>query len=394
MPVLSGLNSHFISSFPQQFASVLVTIGGLVIACTKQNGSATIAAGYLDGIANGLVFAPFMALAAELSMPYTRGVNATSTEQLCFSIGIFLQIIYTTSWSYNVYNVYNEFSAENMKGVLSTIFGFLALIFGSFMTIESPVLMLANNDEAGAMDALRRLQNPAVMTQETYEQLAEHKRYLAANKDMTLGQSISQALPTFLRLGYLRALNAMSFSSFVVFTLSLSIYLGYGLGGTEGWYIAFALCRWLGSLISTFGADSLGRKKPTLLGLLLASAISFAIGGQYGFYNYMSGVTILLLIFSFFAALAFTPSSAYIAEAYPLGVKQHFISFTFIVEMFVFLIIRVCDFNLMQGYNYFYIMGGMYLGGFILYCISLPETRRMTMRGAQEQFSRFMNTRF
>lgn len=108
----------------------------------------------------------------------------------------------------------------------------------------------------------------------------------------------------------------------------------------------------------------------------------------------MSGVTILLLIFSFFAALAFTPSSAYIAEAYPLGVKQHFISFTFIVEMFVFLIIRVCDFNLMQGYNYFYIMGGMYLGGFILYCISLPETRRMTMRGAQEQFSRFMNTRF
>lgn len=175
-------------------------------------------------------FCSFMALAAELSMPYTRGVNATSTEQLCFSIGIFLQIIYTTSWSYNVYNVYNEFSAENMKGVLSTIFGFLALIFGSFMTIESPVLMLANNDEAGAMDALRRLQNPAVMTQETYEQLAEHKRYLAANKDMTLGQSISQALPTFLRLGYLRALNAMSFSSFVVFTLSLSIYLGYGLG--------------------------------------------------------------------------------------------------------------------------------------------------------------------
>ncbi|XP_017017940.1 glucose transporter GlcP [Drosophila kikkawai] len=392
--VTCGLTNKVPKKMVLQFASVLVTIGGLVIACTHQNGSGTVAACYLDGIANGLVFAPFMALAAEVSVAYKRGINATSTEQLCYGIGILLQIVYSTSWSYGYYTTYNDFTAENMKGVLSTIYGFLALLLGTFMTIESPVLMLANNDESGAIDALRRLQKPAVLTDETYEQLAEHKRYLAENKSMTLKESIGQAMPTFLRLAYLRALNAMSLSSFVIITLMLSIYLSYGLSSAQGFYIAFAFCRWLGTLISAFTADCLGRKKPMVVGLLVAACLSFGIGGRYGFGNYMSGVTILILFFAFFSGIAFTPSSAYIAEAYPLGVKQHFISFTFIVEMFVFLIIQVCDYNLMQGYNYFYIMGGMYIGGFILGCVSFPETRMMTMRGAQEQFSRFINMRF
>ncbi|KAH8235157.1 hypothetical protein KR032_009376 [Drosophila birchii] len=392
--VTCGLTNKVPKKMVLQFSSVLVAIGGLVIACTHHNGSGTIAACYLDGIANGLVFAPFMALAAEVSVAYKRGMNATNMEQLSFGIGILLQIIYVSTWSYGGYTTYNDFTSENLKGVLSTIFGFLALIMGTFMTIESPVLMLANNDESAAIDALRRLQKPAVLTDETYEQLAEHKRYLAENKDLTLSQSIKQAMPTFLRLAYLRALNAMSLSSFVITTLALSIYLAYGLSSAQGWYIAFAFCRWLGTLFTGLSTDCLGRKKPTLLGLLVTAVLAFAIGGQYGFYNYMDGVTLLLLGFAFFSGVAFTPSSAYITEAYPLGVKQHFISFTFIVEMFVYLIIQVCDYNLMQGYNYFYIMGGMYVGGFILVFISFPETKLMTMRGAQEQFSRFLNPRF
>ncbi|KAH8266092.1 hypothetical protein KR038_003002 [Drosophila bunnanda] len=392
--ITCGLTNKVPKKMVLQFSSVLVIIGGLVIACTHQNGSGTIAGCYLDGIANGLVFAPFMALAAEVSVAYKRGIYATSMEQLSFGVGILLQIVYTSSWSYNSYTQYNEFTAENMKGVLSTIYGFLALLLGTFMTIESPVLMLAKNDEAGAIDALRRLQKPTVLTDETYEQLAEHKRYLAENKSLTLGQSIGQAMPTFLRLAYLRALNAMSLSSFVIFTLALSIFLGHGLSNAQAWYIGFAFCRWLGTLFTSVFTDSLGRKKPTLVGLLVSACLAFAIGGKYGFYTYMSGVSILLLFFAFFAGVAFTPSSAYISEAYPLGVKQHFISLTFIVEMFVFLIIQVCDYNLSQGYNYFYIMGGMYVGGFILACVSFPETRLMTMRGAQEQFSRFLNTRF
>ncbi|XP_052846069.1 solute carrier family 2, facilitated glucose transporter member 7 [Drosophila gunungcola] len=389
-----ALANKVAKKFVLLFASVLVAVGGLIIACSHNNGPATVAACYLDGLANGLIFAPFVALAGEIAVPYMRGKVSASLEQLCFGTGILLQIVYVSSWTYSTYTSYKDFTAENMKGVLSAIYGFMALILGWFMTIESPVLMLVNNDEQGAIDALRRLQKPSVLSEETYDQLAEHKRYLAQNKDMSLGQSISQALPTFIRLAYLRVLNAMSLSSHVIIALALSIYASYGLASAQGWYIGFALCRWLGTFIPSCFMESLGRKNPTVFGLLLCCGMSFALGSQYDLYTLLSNVTILLMVFQFFAGMASTATSAYLSEAYPLGVKQHFIAFTFVTEMFVFLIISVCDFNLMQGYNYFYVMGGMYLTGFLLGIMTLPETKMLTLRGAQQRFSSFVNLRF
>ncbi|KAH8378986.1 hypothetical protein KR009_002446, partial [Drosophila setifemur] len=389
-----ALTNKVAKKFVLLFASLLVTIGGLVIACTKNNGSATVAGCYLDGIANGLVFAPFVALAGEVSVPYKRGSVATNMEQLCYGIGILLQIIYASTWSYGSY-YYTSFSPEMLKGILSTVYGVLGLALGYFMTIESPVLMLVNNDEQGAIDALRRLQKPHTLTEETYDQLAEHKRYIAMNKEMSLGESISQAIPSFIRLALLRALNAMSISLYVSYCLTFSILISYGLGGSKGWYVAFAFCRWLGNCIPSFWADSLGRKKPILLGLLVAGGLAFAIGSQYKLYKYLDGVTVMILIFEFFAGMAFTGTSAYLSEAYPLGVKQHFIAFTFIVEMLVFLIIGVIDFNLYSaGSDYFYAVGALYLVGFIMGVLTLPETKWLTLRGAQERFSRFLNTRF
>ncbi|XP_043648465.1 solute carrier family 2, facilitated glucose transporter member 5-like [Drosophila teissieri] len=389
--VTMALTNKVAKKYVLQFASVLVAIGGLIIACTHNNGAGTTAACYLDGIANGLVFAPFMALVGEISVPYMRGRTSASLEQLCFGSGIFIQILYV---SYSSPPYYNDFTTENTKGVLSTIFGVLALIIGSFKTIESPVLMLANNDEQAAIDALRRLQKPAVLTEETYELLAEHKRYLAYNKDMSKGESISKALPTFLRLAYLRVLNAMSISSYVANTYAIAIILSNGLAHLNSWYVGFGLCRLLGTLIPSFCMESLGRKKPAVFGLLVSCGLAFAVGSQYNVYAYMSQVSVLIMIFEFFAGLAFSSNSAYLAEAYPMGVKQHFIGFTFVTEIFVFLIINVCDFKFVYAHNYFYAMGAMYLAGFILGVLTLPETRRMTLRGAQEQFSSFVNFRF
>ncbi|KAH8305292.1 hypothetical protein KR018_012025 [Drosophila ironensis] len=377
-----------------QFASLLVTIGGLVIACTKNNAGATVAGCYLDGIANGLVFAPFLALAGEVAVPYIRGKISVGLDHFCFTCGILFQILYTSTWSNGSLNR-NEFTAENLKGTLSAVYGIVALALGTFMTIESPVLLLVNNDEQGALDALRRLQKPSVLTEESYEQLAEHKRYLAANKDMSVGQSIGQAMPTFLRLAFLRALSAMSISSYVAYTFAFSVYLSYGWQDAKAWFVGFAFCRWLGCCIPAYTMDCIGRKTTLLLGLFVSCCLAFAVGVQYDWTHAFQGVTALVLVFEVFAGMAFTSTSAYLSEAYPLQVKQHFIAFTFIVEMLVFLIIRVIDFNVyFGGSRYFYAVGGMYLFGFIMGCVSLPETRLMTLRGAQEQFRSLLNLRF
>ncbi|EDW40963.1 uncharacterized protein LOC6605136 [Drosophila sechellia] len=378
------------------FSSILVMIGGILIASTKHNGDATLAASYLDGIANGLVFAPFMALAGEVSVSYMRGLVSASIEQMCFGLGIFLQIIYTSSWNSAAYPSYNSFSAENMKGVLSIIYGFLALIIGSLLCIESPVIMLAkNNDEQGAIDALRRLQRPYTLTNETFEQLAEHKKYLAQNKELSMGQSIGQALPTFIRLAFLRGLNAMSISKFVMigFLYSLASPFGY-VSISVGWFIGFGICRWMGNFIATFCMESCGRKKPTLLGLIVCSVMSFVVAAQFNIFSYNTGNVIMLLVFELFAGIAFTATSPYLSEAFPLEVKQHFISFTFIVEMLVFIVLTMIRWSFTGGANYFYVMGGLYLFGFFFGLVCLPETRRTTLREAQNKFSKFISMGF
>ncbi|KAH8361458.1 hypothetical protein KR084_002865 [Drosophila pseudotakahashii] len=376
------------------FSSMLVMIGGIVIASTRNNGSAQMAGSYLDGIANGLVFAPFMALAGEVSVSYMRGLVSASIEQMCFGLGIFLQIVYTSSWNTSgIYN-YNSFSAENMKGVLSAIYGLLALIIGSLLCIESPVIMLAkNNDEQGAIDALRRLQRPYTLTNETFEQLAEHKKYLAQNKELSTSQSIAQALPTFIRLVLLRGLNAMSISTFVRFTLLYIIQQQYIAGSLE-WIIGFGICRWMGNFIATFCMESVGRKKTTVLGLIVCSVFAFVVAGQYNIYNRASGNASMLLTFQLSAGVAFTATSPYLAEAYPLGVKQHFIAFTFIAEMLVFIVLGLITWNPLAGADYFWVMGGLYLFGFFFAILFLPETRRTTLREAQEKFRRFFSPRF
>jgi len=283
-----------------------------------------------------------------------------------------------------------------MKGVLSIIYGFLALIIGSLLCIESPVIMLAkNNDEQGAIDALRRLQRPYTLTNETFEQLAEHKKYLAQNKELSMGQSIGQALPTFIRLVFLRGLNAMSISKFVMIGFVYSFASPYGyVSPSVGWFIGFGVCRWMGNFIATFCMESCGRKKPTLLGLIVCSVMSFVVAGQFNIFTYNTGNNIMLLVFELFAGIAFTATSPYLSEAFPLEVKQHFISFTFIGEMLVFLVLTLIRWSSSGGANYFYVMGGLYLFGFFFGLVCLPETRRTTLREAQDKFSKFISMGF
>ncbi|XP_039487438.1 facilitated glucose transporter protein 1 [Drosophila santomea] len=378
------------------FSSMLVMIGGILIASTKNSGNATLAACYLDGIANGLVFAPIMALAGEVSVSYMRGLVSASIDQMCFGLGIFLQIIYSSLWISTGYQSYSSFSAENMKGVLSIIYGFFALIIGSLLCIESPVIMLAkNNDEQGAIDALRRLQRPYTLTNETFEQLAEHKKYLAQNKDLSMGQSIGQAVPTLIKLVLLRGLNAMSISKFVELGFVYSLGNTYVYGSfSVGWFIGFGVCRWMGNFIATFCMESCGRKKPTLLGLIVCSVLSFVVAGQLNIFTYDTGNTIMLLVFELFAGIAFTATSPYLSEAFPLEVKQHFISFTFIAEMLVFIVLTLIRWSFSGGANYFYVMGGLYLFGFFFGIVCLPETRRTTLREAQDKFSKFISLGF
>ncbi|KAH8415518.1 hypothetical protein KR222_001632 [Zaprionus bogoriensis] len=365
------------------FCSALVLIGGIVRAATRYNLEAIEAALYLDGIANGLAFAPTLALIGEVSVPFMRGKLGGSIEQTCFMTGFFIQIVYVTAWGVS----FSSFTVDQLHGILSAIYGLIALIMTALLTIESPVIMLANGEEQQAIDALRRLQRPFTITNETYALLEEHKRYLAQNKDLSLMQSVLCALPAFLRISYLRILNAMSLSVTVYYALLLS--LRYNTRSSYVWqFTVFGICRWLGATIVGMSLDSAGRKKPTLLGLLVVGGFSFGVASIVSDYPYGPVTTIfpLLCIIQLFAGFAFVGTSAYLTEAYPLGVKQHFIGFTFIMELLVFIIIGAIPFSLQGEPIFFYIFAVFCVLGSLLGIWCLPETRGCTLREAQDKF--------
>lgn len=353
--------------FTQLFSSALVLIGGIVNVSSHYDLDALTASLYLNGIANGLLFAPTLALAGEVAAFYMRGKFAASTEQLSFNLGILLQ---TLLYDYlkPSYNHSDGFNPETVHGIIDCVFGFFGLCFAALLFIESPVDLLVAGREMAATDAVRRLQRD-FPPHSDLQQMQEHKLYVAQSERLTTEQSFVQAAPIFFKLGILRALNAMSISTYV-FDL---------LYRWNGDYIVFAVCRLVGSFCGSIFVDVLGRKALTLVGLLISGG--FAVGAATQLRVSRIIVCILICFFQFFCGLAFTPSSAYLSEAYPLKVKQNFISFTFMIELLVFIILSICD-----PFEYFlYVIGGFSLTAFLLGILALPETRRTTLREAQHR---------
>lgn len=346
----------------------MVLIGGIVNVSSHYNVDALTAGLYLNGIANGLLFAPTLALAGEQAAFYMRGKFTTCTEQLSFNIGIVVQILLCDTWRPS-HNHYDSINPETMHWIFNCLFGFTGLCCAAFLFIESPVDLLVAGREMAANDAVRRLQCDPTPYNDFY-QLQEHRSYIAQNDELTREQSFVQACPILIKLSILRALNAISISCFMFDIL-------YYCNGS---YIIFGICRCIGSIFSSTFVDSLGRKGLTLAGLLIASIFAYTIGGLM-FYPY-NNKFMLLCFFQLFCGIAFAPSSAYISEAYPLKVKQSFISFTFMIELVVFIIFSICD----PIQEFWYVIGGIYTATFVLGIWCLPETHRTTLREALQKF--------
>ncbi|XP_034483277.1 probable plastidic glucose transporter 3 isoform X2 [Drosophila innubila] len=362
------------------FCSMLVLIGGIVNCSTHYNLDALEANLYLNGIANGLVFAPTLALAGELAVFYMRGKISTSIEQLSFNLGIFVQVMLSSGYSSSSYHSAG-YNPERVSGIIAAVLGFMGLVIGAFLFVESPVDLVASGREQAATDALRRLQRHRAPSDQTLAQLEEHKRYVADNERLSKEKSFRCATPAFIKLCLLRGLNAVCISSFFFEMIyrANSVYLW----GQEH-FILFGACRLLGSVLASIFVDFLGRKIPLLVGLAGSTSFAFAAGSEVVF-GYRNTET-WLYTFQFFAGLTFTISSAYLSEAYPLKVKQSFISFTYIIEMVVFIIIGTSD--LID--EFLYIIGGLLAAAFFLSIVWMPETRRTTLRGAQQKFRGFI----
>ncbi|XP_037934128.1 uncharacterized protein LOC119668624 [Teleopsis dalmanni] len=373
----------------------LVMVGGIILLIRSLDFDAIIAARYIDGIATGLTFVPGIVLISEEAVSYMRGKFVVLIDSLSFTFGIWIQILIRTS--YNDYFA-QSFNIIKMQGVLSIICGVCAFVSIYFL-IESPVLQVVQNKEEDALKGLTNLQRPSIRTQETYALLEEHKRYVAYNNEMPIQESFIKGLPALLKLCILRALGALTFS----YLTNAAFFFGSSINQftTSNTILVlpfqlFCHLRLLGTLIGYFTVDSIGRKLPMLVGVLICGGL--AVGVAINFSDEMNildeskmkVISYLLYVFQFFAGLIITSSSAYLSEAFPLAAKPYNISVTFIFEMVVHCIIAATAISFPVFFAYFIATVVLYFAFVIFGFLCLPETKNATLLEAQQQFEKFL----
>ncbi|XP_002135013.2 uncharacterized protein [Drosophila pseudoobscura] len=389
--VLGALCTHRLPLQPVYiFGSCLVLVSGILFLACHECPAAIITARYLDGLANGLVFVPAMATVGEISVRGMRGLLASTVEQLSCNTGILMQLLYTAVWQVD-WNV--TIAADQVHGVLSIVYGVVALALASTLCVESPVNLLLRSDEQQAVAALRHLQRPYMVTSETLIQLDEHKHYVATNREMSWWQSVRMGLPPLLKLLALRSLNALCLTLVVwsaLYETAVQVATHY-----QAWpYVIFGVMRWCGCFCVLLLVDTTGRKKPTLFGCFSCGSFALAFATLFGRTPHM--ITALALLFSlqFFAGLGQTASAVYLTEAFPLAVKPHYVAVVYVIELFLRLIF--CSFAPSPAgiVAYFYVLGGLSIAFFFLSIFCLPETRLTTLSEAQHKFSKWFNKDF
>ncbi|XP_073837455.1 probable metabolite transport protein CsbC [Musca autumnalis] len=381
------------------FASLLVTISGILLIADPRSLNALLAARYINGCALGLVFPLTFVLVGEQVVKSLRGMTAAMVGSMCFQLGIFLQIIYSYMWPKD-----SSFDGTQMMGILSILWGFISFILAFILQLESPILYLSRGQEEMAIDILRRLQRPFTVTHETYEQLIEHKHYLAESKEITLRQSVIIGLPALVKISFYRAFSAISCCFYTYFAFSYATSIAIGQDAIWTYYV-YGCLAWVGSMIVSFTLDSKGRKTPMIVGFFVCSCLTFALAGilhdKRNLKNTetMTIVLLLLMAYQFFATISTASSSVYLSEAFPLPVKQYFIAIAFIVEMSVHILIIAIRsepwrFNVYDLPAYFYTVGGLSILFFFLTIVALPETKKDTLRECLVKFRKFINYQY
>ncbi|XP_017043545.1 uncharacterized protein LOC108089709 [Drosophila ficusphila] len=393
--ILGALFGAFVTHrLPQQpiyiSSSCLVIAAGILFLSWPECSGAIIAARYLDGLANGLVFVPALSTVGEIGVNEVRGLLAATVEQLSTNTGILMQLIYTAVWQvdWNVVIV-----ADQVHGVLSIIYGVIALALSLTLCVESPVHLLMRSNEQTAVVALRHLQRPYMVTSKTLLRLDEHKLYVATNREMSLGLSLQKGFPSLLKLLALRLLGIMCLNYIICSALyETACEL---LSSFHAWpYVVFGVLRWCGCFFVVLLMDTTGRKKPTLFGIFSTGAFALAFANLFGRTSHMISALVMLFSLQFFAGVGQCASAAYLTEAFPLGVKPHLVAVVYIMELITRLLL--CSFapSITVITAYFSVLGSLSLVLFLLGIFCLPETRLVTLAETQVKFSKWFNKDF
>ncbi|XP_016950205.1 uncharacterized protein LOC108024653 [Drosophila biarmipes] len=374
------------------FGALMQLTGSIIFTAAPEDYAACVAARYLAGLGIGLLTVPFIIHNAEVAPTNYRGVNG-GIEQCGLALGIVVQVEFTTEWASIVGSTPNL-----VHGIIGIIFS----LFGLAMTalaIESPIFYLRRNQENLARQCQEKLLGHT--SGEVSAALDEARIYVAESDNRSLGEDLMASIMPFLKMLFFRCFVAFSFS----LPLSISIINSTAVAeeSLSVWPMyVFGVLRLVGTLVALCFLDTVGRKAVSLVGLLVMAALILGLAGIYANVTnidsvyYMTQACNIGMAFQAFAGLFVCSSSAYLGEAFPLRLKSSLVGVIVILEQIIHVIVIACvgpapgrDFF----FQYFLAVGIIMLVGVIFFAISLPETKKLTLREAGHRFQRYYDVR-
>lgn len=299
---------------------------------------------YLDGIGFGLTLITITILAGEIASKNNRGI--LFIIPMSINIGMFIQALYSELW----YVEYNSFTALQLQGVLSILFGVMALA-SSLTILESPIYFLKRNNETEALRHIKLLRRYVNLNKEVKQTMEENKALIEDDESRTLNQNLFSGVPPLVKLSLLQGVSTLSFCfpMTVIFQLSSSSgYNSYWLYSSWTPYV-YTLLRWLGNIMGVIFLYN--KRLGCTIGFGACAALMFIIGGLLEDPSYaidtdiMTSIASLMICLQFFAGIVEPLIIVYVSEAFSLQVKAFYIAVVNIIGYIVQIICIAVIFN-------------------------------------------------
>ncbi|KAH8344268.1 hypothetical protein KR084_009052 [Drosophila pseudotakahashii] len=367
------------------FGGLMQLTGSIIFTAAPDDYAACLAARYLAGLGIGLITVPFLIHNAEVAPINFRAVNG-GTEQCGLALGIVVQVVFTTEWASIVGTTPNL-----VHGIIGIVISLIGLALTG-LAVESPIFYLRRNQETLARKSQEKLLGHAPGG--VSAALEEARKYVAESDSRSLGEDLVASVMPFLKMLFFRCFVAFSFS--LPLTISIISSTAVAERSLSAWPMyLYGVLRSISVMVALCCVDSFGRKAVSLVGLLIMAGLSLGLAGIYtnlanissGYY--MTQATNIALAFQAFAGFFICSSSAYMGEAFPLRLKSGLVGFIVIMEQIVHVIVIACvspvpsrDFL----FQYFLATGIIMLVGVIFFALTMPETKKMTLRQAGHRF--------
>ncbi|XP_061386638.1 uncharacterized protein LOC133321568 [Musca vetustissima] len=383
------LSAPLVNFIPKKFilglSTFLILLEGILFTSAPHHYDSLMAARYFNGIGVGLAIVPFLIHASEVSTNANRG-SYLALEQYSVSLGIAVQMVYASLWSYTV-----DFPINCLHGILDICFAVLAFIF-LFYFVESPVTYIRKGEDGLALESLAKLRRPVGVTAEVRALFEQHKAYVSDQDSITMAESLRQGLLPLVKMILYRSLMlAFCYSLPLNAALQFSIVLN-----DQSWApTTVGFTRALGSVLAICLMNYVDRKIPSILsaiivgGLLIGLGLIFRHTESILIANEMTTAMILCIVLQLFGGYFAPYTSVYLAEAFPLRMKPYLMDCCIIIEQILHII-------LIETYKYLYmgtnllVQGIIIMAIFLLIGLTMPETRKTSLAEAQRRFRKWI----